>query len=139
MEDFSERFSPAIRGVVEFAKRIPGFSMLAQEDQVTLLKVRSTRFLALWSPSSNHCFFLVGGRFRSSSGSSGVHVRLGHQFDGVLEWNGAAKRCSPPFECSRQCSFPVGFHVRLGRTIELTALVRPRDWPVLRCRRYRTW
>ncbi|OTF80367.1 hypothetical protein BLA29_015210 [Euroglyphus maynei] len=39
MEDFSERFSPAIHGVVEFAKRIPGFSLLAQEDQVTLLKV----------------------------------------------------------------------------------------------------
>lgn len=38
MEDFSERFSPAIRGVVEFAKRIPGFSLLAQDDQVTLLK-----------------------------------------------------------------------------------------------------
>ncbi|CAG0913615.1 unnamed protein product [Notodromas monacha] len=32
------RFSPAIRGVVEFAKRLPGFSMLVQEDQVTLLK-----------------------------------------------------------------------------------------------------
>lgn len=40
LEDFSERFSPAIRGVVEFAKRIPGFAMLSQDDQVTLLKVR---------------------------------------------------------------------------------------------------
>ena len=39
LEDFSERFSPAIRGVVEFAKRIPGFAMLSQDDQVTLLKV----------------------------------------------------------------------------------------------------
>lgn len=38
LEDFSERFSPAIRGVVDFAKRIPGFGMLLQEDQVTLLK-----------------------------------------------------------------------------------------------------
>lgn len=37
-EDFSERFSPAIRGVVEFAKRLPGFSLLSQDDQVTLLK-----------------------------------------------------------------------------------------------------
>lgn len=43
LEDFSERFSPAIRGVVEFAKRIPGFAMLSQDDQVTLLKVRSIR------------------------------------------------------------------------------------------------
>ncbi|ODN04245.1 Ecdysone-inducible protein E75 [Orchesella cincta] len=37
-EDFSQRFSPAIRGVVEFAKRLPGFSILSQDDQVTLLK-----------------------------------------------------------------------------------------------------
>jgi len=36
--DFSERFSPAIRGVVEFAKLVPGFSLLPQDDQVTLLK-----------------------------------------------------------------------------------------------------
>lgn len=43
LEDFSERFSPAIRGVVEFAKRIPGFAMLSQDDQVTLLKVRTNQ------------------------------------------------------------------------------------------------
>lgn len=45
LEDFSERFTPAIRGVVEFAKRIPGFSILCQDDQVTLLKVRKTALL----------------------------------------------------------------------------------------------
>ncbi|XP_050304350.1 ecdysone-inducible protein E75 isoform X3 [Anthonomus grandis grandis] len=38
LQDFSKRFSPAIRGVVEFAKRIPGFTLLSQDDQVTLLK-----------------------------------------------------------------------------------------------------
>lgn len=38
LQDFSKRFSPAIRGVVEFAKRIPGFALLPQDDQVTLLK-----------------------------------------------------------------------------------------------------
>lgn len=38
LQDFSKRFSPAIRGVVEFAKRVPGFTHLLQEDQVTLLK-----------------------------------------------------------------------------------------------------
>ncbi|CAB3373910.1 Hypothetical predicted protein [Cloeon dipterum] len=38
LQDFSARFSPAIRGVVQFAKRLPGFSLLAQADQVTLLK-----------------------------------------------------------------------------------------------------
>ncbi|KAJ8950432.1 hypothetical protein NQ318_003708 [Aromia moschata] len=40
LQDFSKRFSPAIRGVVEFAKRIPGFSLLAQDDQVTLFESR---------------------------------------------------------------------------------------------------
>lgn len=48
LEDFSERFSPAIRGVVEFAKRVPGFGMLSQDDQVTLLKVGVTgRYLTM--------------------------------------------------------------------------------------------
>lgn len=36
--DFSKRFSPCIRNVVDFAKRIPGFTHLAQDDMVTLLK-----------------------------------------------------------------------------------------------------
>ena len=39
MEDFSELFTPAIAGVVQFARRIPGFAMLSQDDQATLLKV----------------------------------------------------------------------------------------------------
>lgn len=39
LDNFSERFTPAIRGVVEFAKHIPGFNVLCQDDQVTLLKV----------------------------------------------------------------------------------------------------
>lgn len=34
----SDSFSPAIRGVVQFARRLPGFSSLPNEDQVTLLK-----------------------------------------------------------------------------------------------------
>lgn len=37
-EDFSLSFTPAVREVVEFAKHIPGFSSLSQNDQVTLLK-----------------------------------------------------------------------------------------------------
>ena len=38
LQDFSERFLPAIRDVVEFAKRLPGFALLAEDDKVTLLK-----------------------------------------------------------------------------------------------------
>lgn len=37
-EDFSLSFTPAVKEVVEFAKHIPGFSSLSQNDQVTLLK-----------------------------------------------------------------------------------------------------
>lgn len=47
MEDFSERFAPAIKGVVEFAKRIPGFGFLSQDDQVTLLKVTSSFYFQI--------------------------------------------------------------------------------------------
>lgn len=31
-------FTPAVREVVEFAKRIPGFRELSQHDQISLLK-----------------------------------------------------------------------------------------------------
>lgn len=48
-EEFSMSFTPAVREVVEFAKRIPGFQDLSQHDQVSLLKagtfeVRGTVF-----------------------------------------------------------------------------------------------
>ena len=39
--DMSEFFTPAIKSVVNFARLIPGFSHLSQDDQVTLLKVGS--------------------------------------------------------------------------------------------------
>ncbi|KAM4705533.1 nuclear receptor subfamily 1 group D member 2 isoform 2-T2 [Rhinophrynus dorsalis] len=37
-EEFSMSFTPAVKEVVEFAKRIPGFQDLSQHDQVNLLK-----------------------------------------------------------------------------------------------------
>lgn len=37
-EEFSMSFTPAVREVVEFAKRIPGFRDLSEHDQVSLLK-----------------------------------------------------------------------------------------------------
>ena len=37
-EDFSLSFTPAVREVVDFAKRIPGFRQLSEQDQVGLLK-----------------------------------------------------------------------------------------------------
>lgn len=65
LEDFSERFSPAIRGVVEFAKRIPGFGLLSQDDQVTLLKagvfeVLLVRLACMFDSRSNTMICLNG-------------------------------------------------------------------------------
>ncbi len=37
-EEFSMSFTPAVREVVDFAKRIPGFRDLPEHDQVGLLK-----------------------------------------------------------------------------------------------------
>ncbi len=51
-EDFSLSFTPAVREVVEFAKHIPGFSTLSQNDQVTLLKA-GTFEVSYWCFSSN--------------------------------------------------------------------------------------
>lgn len=37
-EEFSMSFTPAVQEVVDFAKRIPGFRELPENDQVSLLK-----------------------------------------------------------------------------------------------------
>lgn len=65
LQDFSKRFSPAIRGVVEFAKRIPGFSLLSQDDQVTLLKagvfeVLLVRLACMFDSQNNSMICLNG-------------------------------------------------------------------------------
>lgn len=72
LEDFSERFSPAIRGVVEFAKRIPGFGMLSQDDQVTLLKVRAIAFLV--KVEINRLICSTGWCIRSITSSISMYV-----------------------------------------------------------------
>ena len=49
-EEFSQSFTPAVREVVEFAKKIPGFRDLSQHDQVSLLKAGTFEVRSL-SPS----------------------------------------------------------------------------------------
>lgn len=51
-EEFSQSFTPAVREVVEFAKKIPGFRDLSQHDQVSLLKAGT--FEVRFIPSSVH-------------------------------------------------------------------------------------
>ncbi|XP_063041686.1 nuclear receptor subfamily 1 group D member 2b isoform X2 [Engraulis encrasicolus] len=67
-EDFSMSFTPAVREVVEFAKRIPGFQDLSQHDQVSLLKagtfeVLVVRFVSLFDLKERTVTFLSGKKY----------------------------------------------------------------------------
>ncbi|GIY90274.1 nuclear hormone receptor E75 [Caerostris extrusa] len=81
MEDFSERFAPAIKGVVEFAKRIPGFGFLSQDDQVTLLKagvfeVLLVRLACMFDAQANSLICLNGQILRRESLHSASNARF---------------------------------------------------------------
>ncbi|CAJ1084123.1 nuclear receptor subfamily 1 group D member 2b [Xyrichtys novacula] len=67
-EEFSHSFTPAVREVVEFAKKIPGFRDLAQPDQVSLLKagtfeVLVVRFASLFDLKDRTVTFLGGKKY----------------------------------------------------------------------------
>ncbi|XP_048516241.1 nuclear hormone receptor E75 isoform X2 [Athalia rosae] len=88
LQDFSKRFSPAIRGVVEFAKRIPGFSLLAQDDQVTLLKagvfeVLLVRLACMFDAQTNSMICLNGQVLKRESihNSSNARFLMDSMFD----------------------------------------------------------
>uniref|UniRef100_UPI0037E766D8 nuclear receptor subfamily 1 group D member 2b n=1 Tax=Semicossyphus pulcher TaxID=241346 RepID=UPI0037E766D8 len=67
-EEFSHSFTPAVREVVEFAKKIPGFRDLSQPDQVSLLKagtfeVLVVRFASLFDLKDRTVTFLGGKKY----------------------------------------------------------------------------
>ncbi|KAM9308163.1 nuclear receptor subfamily 1 group D member 2 [Gastrophryne carolinensis] len=67
-EEFSRSFTPAVKEVVEFAKRIPGFKDLTQYDQVNLLKagtfeVLMVRFASLFDAKERTVTFLSGKKY----------------------------------------------------------------------------
>ncbi|CAL8247645.1 unnamed protein product [Lota lota] len=67
-EDFSMSFTPAVREVVDFAKRLPGFRQLSEHDQVSLLKagtfeVLMVRFASLFDVAEHTVTFLNGKRY----------------------------------------------------------------------------
>ncbi|XP_017294625.1 nuclear receptor subfamily 1 group D member 2b isoform X2 [Kryptolebias marmoratus] len=67
-EEFSHCFTPAVREVVEFAKKIPGFRVLSQHDQVSLLKagtfeVLVVRFASLFDMKERTVTFLGGNKY----------------------------------------------------------------------------
>uniref|UniRef100_A0A3Q1I501 Nuclear receptor subfamily 1, group D, member 2b n=1 Tax=Anabas testudineus TaxID=64144 RepID=A0A3Q1I501_ANATE len=66
-EEFSHSFTPAVREVVEFAKKIPGFRDLSQHDQVSLLKagtfeVLVVRFASLLFDVKDRTVTFLGGK-----------------------------------------------------------------------------
>ncbi|XP_063226150.1 nuclear hormone receptor E75 isoform X1 [Bacillus rossius redtenbacheri] len=88
LQDFSKRFSPAIRGVVEFAKRIPGFALLPQDDQVTLLKagvfeVLLVRLACMFDSQTNSMICLNGQVLKRESihNSSNARFLMDSMFD----------------------------------------------------------
>ncbi|KAF7643364.1 hypothetical protein LDENG_00240620 [Lucifuga dentata] len=67
-EEFSHSFTPAVREVVEFAKKIPGFRDLSQHNQVSLLKagtfeVLVVRFASLFDVKERTVTFLSGKKY----------------------------------------------------------------------------
>ncbi|XP_033849817.2 nuclear receptor subfamily 1 group D member 2-like isoform X2 [Acipenser ruthenus] len=67
-EEFSMSFTSAVREVVEFAKRVPGFRDLSQHDQVSLLKagtfeVLMVRFASLFDAKDRTVTFLSGKKY----------------------------------------------------------------------------
>ncbi|XP_074553417.1 nuclear receptor subfamily 1 group D member 1 [Halichoeres trimaculatus] len=86
-EDFSLSFTPAVREVVEFAKHIPGFSSLSQNDQVTLLKagtfeVLMVRFSSLFNVKEQTVTFISGATYSLEElHAMGMNELLGAMFD----------------------------------------------------------
>ncbi|KAL0984818.1 hypothetical protein UPYG_G00147350 [Umbra pygmaea] len=67
-KEFSMSFIPAVHEVVEFAKRIPGFRKLSEQDQVSLLKngtfeVLMVRFASQFDAAERTLTFLTGKRY----------------------------------------------------------------------------
>ncbi|KAI8776090.1 mucin-12 isoform X2 [Biomphalaria glabrata] len=89
LTDFSESFTPAIKSVVDFAKGIPGFVLLNQDDQVTLLKagtfeVLLVRLACLFDPVSNTMMFTGGKLFRRQT--STVTTNVGFLLDSMFDF-----------------------------------------------------
>ncbi|KAG7236747.1 hypothetical protein INR49_000458 [Caranx melampygus] len=86
-EEFSHSFTPAVREVVEFAKKIPGFRDLSQHDQVSLLKagtfeVLVVRFASLFDVKDRTVTFLGGKKYSVDSlRAMGASDLLNSMFD----------------------------------------------------------
>ncbi|XP_028309655.1 nuclear receptor subfamily 1 group D member 2-like [Gouania willdenowi] len=88
-EAFSQCFTPAVKEVVEFAKGIPGFQQLSQQDQVMLLKsgtfqVLMVRFCTLFNAEERTVTFLNGQTYPLSTLRA---LGMGSLLDAMFEFS----------------------------------------------------
>ncbi|XP_028438833.1 nuclear receptor subfamily 1, group D, member 4a isoform X1 [Perca flavescens] len=88
-ESFSQCFTPAVKEVVEFAKGIPGFQELSQQDQVMLLKsgtfqVLMVRFCTLFNAEERTVTFLNGQTYPLSTLQA---LGMGSLLDAMFEFS----------------------------------------------------
>ncbi|KAM3617840.1 uncharacterized protein V6R79_011828 [Siganus canaliculatus] len=88
-ESFSQCFTPAVKEVVEFAKGIPGFQELSQQDQVMLLKsgtfqVLMVRFCTLFNAEQRTVTFLNGQTYPLSTLRA---LGMGSLLDAMFEFS----------------------------------------------------
>ncbi|XP_019951743.1 nuclear receptor subfamily 1 group D member 1-like [Paralichthys olivaceus] len=88
-ESFSQCFTPAVKEVVEFAKGIPGFQELSQQDQVMLLKsgtfqVLMVRFCTLFNAEDRTVTFLNGKTYPLSTLRA---LGMGSLLDAMFEFS----------------------------------------------------
>ena len=131
LQDFKERFSPAIRGVVEFAKGLPGFHLLPQEDQVTLLKagvfeVLLVRLSVMFDSRNNTMLCLNGQLLRRDSLQSSTNARF--LMDSMFEFAERLNNLKPSDgELAIFCAIVVLAHDRPGlRNAELIERIQNR-------------
>lgn len=80
-QEFSQSFSDVIRGVIEFAGKIPGFDLLAQNDKFTLLKAGLfdalfVRLIGLFDTSIDSIICLNGQLMKRDSIQNGANARF---------------------------------------------------------------
>lgn len=87
---FSAEFAPAVKEVVEFAKKIPNFMDLEEEDQIQLMKsgafeVIITRFASLYDKHTKTLLFSDGNRYTKEDLLSAV-CGVDHLVDGLFKF-----------------------------------------------------
>jgi nuclear receptor subfamily 1 group D member 3 len=80
-QEFSQRFADVIRGVIEFAGKIPGFELLTQGDKFTLLKAGLfdalfVRLICMFDTSMDSIVCLNGQLMRRDSIQNGANARF---------------------------------------------------------------